>query len=151
MSSSRPSAFRDPSTSSPIPLLHLTSPSSPPITSTETPIRPPQRHATSTISAAPLRPAPPFPEPSLAHLPHSRPSPKSRTNTTTARNVPWARLQSILYLSSFYIFILVISVLLVASALGLGEQAWHTGGERRWDIVILVAAYIALVRLCISP
>jgi len=33
----------------------------------------------------------------------------------------------------------------------LGEQAWHTGGERRWDIVILVAAYIALVRLCISP
>ncbi|ORX35570.1 hypothetical protein BD324DRAFT_630699 [Kockovaella imperatae] len=53
-------------------------------------------------------------------------------------------LQSILYQSSFYFFILVIAALLVGSAWGLGEQAWKTGDARRWNIAILVAAYVAL-------
>ncbi|KAK8864729.1 hypothetical protein IAR55_001985 [Kwoniella newhampshirensis] len=54
------------------------------------------------------------------------------------------RISSILYHSSFYLFILIIATLLVGSAWGLGEQAWRTGGQRKWNIVILVGSYVAL-------
>lgn len=61
-----------------------------------------------------------------------------------SRRVPWP---SILYHLSFSFCILLIAALLVGSAWGLGEQAWRTvDGQRRWNIVILVAAYFALVR-----
>ncbi|WWD16955.1 hypothetical protein CI109_101387 [Kwoniella shandongensis] len=54
------------------------------------------------------------------------------------------RLRSILYHTSFYLFILIIGVLLVGSAWGLGEQAWRTGHQRKWNIIVLVGSYVAL-------
>ncbi|WWC69826.1 uncharacterized protein I206_103769 [Kwoniella pini CBS 10737] len=52
--------------------------------------------------------------------------------------------RSFLYHSSFYLFILIITVLLVASAWGIGEQAIRNSGQRNWNVFVLVAAYVAL-------
>ena len=56
---------------------------------------------------------------------------------------------SFLYHSTFYLFILIIASLLVGSAYGLGEQALRTGGQRRWNLFVLVAAYVALALVSI--
>jgi hypothetical protein len=47
------------------------------------------------------------------------------------------------------LFILIIASLLVGSAYGLGEQALRTGGQRRWNLFVLVAAYVALALVSI--
>jgi len=136
----------DPSTSSHIPLLRLVSHASP--SSITTTNRDPSiATMPSPTTTRPLHDRP-QPEPTqLISSPVAHPHPIH----INPRPFPWSRLQSILYLSSFYIFIILIAALLVASAWGLGEQAWHSGGHRRWDIVILVAAYIALVRGDLLP
>lgn len=55
------------------------------------------------------------------------------------------RFQSFLYHTSFTFFILILSALMVGSAWGLGEQAWRTDHQRRWNVFALVAAYVAFV------
>ena len=55
---------------------------------------------------------------------------------------------SALYQASFALIVVVTAVVLVASAWGLGEQAWRSGGQRRWNIVIVVGGYVAIV--CVS-
>lgn len=50
-----------------------------------------------------------------------------------------------LYQASFALVIVITAVVLVASAWGLGEQAWRSGGQRRWNIVFVVGAYVAIV------
>jgi hypothetical protein len=52
---------------------------------------------------------------------------------------------SVLYQFTFYFFIILIGSLLIGSAYGLGQQAVRTGGQRRWNMFVLVAAYVALV------
>ena len=136
MPSSRPSSFPDPSSSSsPIPLLHLTSPSSPPPSSLQIPSHP---QLTTSYTRPPASPS------QAGHHVHPITDAHKLTRSRP-RTFPWSRLQSLLYLSSFYLFIVFIAVLFVASAWGIGQQAWRTRGYRRWDIVILTAAYIALV------
>lgn len=135
MPSSRPSSFPDPSSSSsPIPLLHLTSPSSPPPSSLQIPSHP---QLTTSYTRPPASPS------QAGHHVHPITDAHKLTRSRP-RTFPWSRLQSLLYLSSFYLFIVFIAVLFVASAWGIGQQAWRTRGYRRWDIVILTAAYIAL-------
>lgn len=58
---------------------------------------------------------------------------------------------SVLYHTTFYFFILITAALLVGSAYGLGEQALRTGGQRRWNLFVLSAAYVALVSLHYHP
>lgn len=55
------------------------------------------------------------------------------------------RLTSALYHASFTVFLLLLAALLVGSAWGLGEQAWRTDHQRRWNMFALIAAYVALV------
>jgi hypothetical protein len=55
------------------------------------------------------------------------------------------RIGSYLYHASFGLFLLILGALLVGSAWGLGEQAWRTDHQRRWNMFALIAAYIALV------
>ncbi|WRT68131.1 uncharacterized protein IL334_005106 [Kwoniella shivajii] len=87
---------------------------------------------------------PPSSYPSTARSPHDRPNADARRRKKH-RFTPTLRVfSSFLYHTSFYLCILVIAVLLVGTAWGLGEQAWRTGGQRRWNIVILVAAYVVL-------
>lgn len=52
---------------------------------------------------------------------------------------------SVLYHISFYLFLLIVAVILAGAAWALGEQAWRKGGLRRWNLIIIVAAYIILV------
>jgi len=69
---------------------------------------------------------------------------QSATKSKRSQHIrfPW---QSTLYQLSFTFFILLIAALLVASAWGIGEQALRTaGGQKKWNIVVLVAAYVAL-------
>ena len=53
--------------------------------------------------------------------------------------------RSALYQASFALIVIITAVVLVASAWGLGEQAWRSGGQRRWNIVMVVGAYVAIV------
>ena len=53
--------------------------------------------------------------------------------------------QSILYQTSFSLFVLIIGVLAVGTVWGLGQEALRSGGQRRWNIVIIVSSYIILV------
>lgn len=55
------------------------------------------------------------------------------------------RWQSVLYQLSFTLCILILAAVLTGSAWGLGEQAWRSGGQRRWNIVIISGAYVAVV------
>ncbi|GMK59718.1 hypothetical protein CspeluHIS016_0803240 [Cutaneotrichosporon spelunceum] len=55
------------------------------------------------------------------------------------------RIRSALYHTSFTIFILILAALLMGSAWGLGEQAWRTDHQRRWNLFAMVAAYAAVV------
>ncbi|WVR06719.1 hypothetical protein IAU60_003751 [Kwoniella sp. DSM 27419] len=56
----------------------------------------------------------------------------------------WRRLRSVLYHGTFWLFVVIIAVLLVGSAWGLGEQSWRTGDRRSWNLIVLVAAYVVL-------
>ncbi|KAK1923952.1 hypothetical protein DB88DRAFT_258962 [Papiliotrema laurentii] len=56
---------------------------------------------------------------------------------------------SVLYQFTFYFFIILIGSLLIGSAYGLGQQAVRTGGQRRWNMFVLVAAYVALALVSI--
>ena len=58
-------------------------------------------------------------------------------------------LYSSLYHATFALFILIVASLLVGSAYGLGQQAVRTGGQRRWNLFVLIAAYVALVGLVV--
>nr|KIR88113.1 hypothetical protein I308_01167 [Cryptococcus tetragattii IND107] len=53
--------------------------------------------------------------------------------------------QSVLYHSSFWLCIIIETALLVGAAWGLGEQAWHTGPQQGWNIVVLAAAYAVFI------
>ncbi|EIW70572.1 hypothetical protein TREMEDRAFT_61077 [Tremella mesenterica DSM 1558] len=53
-------------------------------------------------------------------------------------------IQSILYQTSFSLFLLITGVLLVGTAYALGEQAVRRGGQKRWNVVIIVGAYFIL-------
>jgi hypothetical protein len=55
------------------------------------------------------------------------------------------RWKSWLYQSTFGFFILLIVVLLGGSAWGLSQQALR-GGPTRWNVFLIIAAYVALVR-----
>ncbi|ORY26356.1 hypothetical protein BCR39DRAFT_541490 [Naematelia encephala] len=116
------------------------------------PIHPP---SPNTI---PLSPLPPFhrsytrqPSQSLLDTDQNRMNDQLRKARKSKKRTTFdARLaKSILYQTSFWLFILILLVLLVGSAWGLGTQAWTTGGERRWNIVILTAAYVVLGIVCI--
>ncbi|KZT56439.1 hypothetical protein CALCODRAFT_497363 [Calocera cornea HHB12733] len=51
---------------------------------------------------------------------------------------------ALIYHVSFFLFVVLTGIAVVGSAAGLVSQAWLTGGQRRWDIVIVVGSYIAL-------
>ncbi|BEI85645.1 hypothetical protein CcaverHIS002_0510460 [Cutaneotrichosporon cavernicola] len=55
------------------------------------------------------------------------------------------RVRSALYHTSFTIFVLILAALLMGSAWGLGEQAWRTDHQRRWNLFAMVAAYAGVV------
>ncbi len=57
------------------------------------------------------------------------------------------RVRSVLYHTSFTFFLLLLAALLMGSAWGLGEQAWRTDHQRRWNMFAMVAAYAAVVRV----
>ncbi|KAK4685852.1 hypothetical protein P7C73_g4285, partial [Tremellales sp. Uapishka_1] len=65
---------------------------------------------------------------------------------SSSRRLSLRRFYSILYHTSFYFFILLTAVLIIGSAWGLGEQAFRSAGQRRWNIVALVGGYVALAR-----
>jgi len=48
------------------------------------------------------------------------------------------------YHVSFFLFVILTAIAVVGSAAGLVSQAWLSGGQRRWDIVIVVGSYITL-------
>lgn len=59
------------------------------------------------------------------------------------------RWRSWLYQSTFAFFILLIAVLLAGSAWALSQQALR-GGPTRWNVFLIIAAYVALVRTILS-
>lgn len=67
---------------------------------------------------------------------------RARPRLRTRRAFPW---RSVLYQISFGLFLVLIAAMLVGSAWSLGEQAWRTGGQRKWNIVFLAGTYLALV------
>ncbi|WVN87690.1 uncharacterized protein L203_102878 [Cryptococcus depauperatus CBS 7841] len=77
-----------------------------------------------------------------------------RTPCTTLQRkyeeVSWTQIRSVLYHSSFWLFIVIITILLVGAAWGLGEQAWRTGGQKNWNTVVLVTAYAVLLIVSIA-
>ncbi|WVW84336.1 hypothetical protein I302_106370 [Kwoniella bestiolae CBS 10118] len=94
---------------------------------------------------------PPIQSPHTAPTYPPRPSRASATTKTQRkrqsqrRYLPTVRgFLSFLYHASFYLFILITAALLVASAFSIGEQAWRNGGQRKWNIFVMVAAYVAL-------
>ena len=114
---------------------------------------PPPSSAQSGPFHSPLSPVQPLSSPLAAFLgsasfPPSVPFssvPRVRRRPVKKKRFNTRLLYSILYQTSFYFFIVVIAALLVGSVWGLGDQAWKTADARRWNIVILVAAYLALV------
>ncbi|KZO95094.1 hypothetical protein CALVIDRAFT_599535 [Calocera viscosa TUFC12733] len=51
---------------------------------------------------------------------------------------------ALIYHVSFFLFVVLTGIAVVGSAAGLIAQAWLSGGQRRWDVVIVVGSYIAL-------
>jgi hypothetical protein len=84
------------------------------------------------------RPVRPFYRPDRRRTP-----PKAKEHDSIPRRESAVR--SGLYQASFALVIVITAVVLVASAWGLGEQAWRSGGQRRWNIVFVVGAYVAIV------
>ncbi|TXT05167.1 uncharacterized protein COLE_06487 [Cutaneotrichosporon oleaginosum] len=60
------------------------------------------------------------------------------------------RVRSVLYHTSFTFFLLLLAALLMGSAWGLGEQAWRTDHQRRWNMFAMVAAYAAVAIISLS-
>ncbi|WWC88951.1 uncharacterized protein L201_003866 [Kwoniella dendrophila CBS 6074] len=78
-------------------------------------------------------------------LPPNSTRPKPKPKRKRKRFLPTSRgFSSFLYHTSFYLFILLIAVLLVGSAWGLGDQAFRNDDQKKWNIFVLVAAYVAL-------
>ena len=59
------------------------------------------------------------------------------------------RWRSWLYQITFGFFVLLIAVLLAGSAFALSQQALR-GGPTRWNVFLIIAAYVALVRTSLS-
>lgn len=64
---------------------------------------------------------------------------------------PGERVRSALYHTSFTFFIILLAALLCGSAWGLGEQAWRTSHQKRWNMFAMVAAYAAVVSADTRP
>lgn len=77
--------------------------------------------------------------------PTTRTNPPSPPKRRRKRRSALKTFYSVLYHTTFYFFILITAALLVGSAYGLGEQALRTGGQRKWNLFVLSAAYVALV------
>ncbi|WVQ79638.1 hypothetical protein IAT38_001738 [Cryptococcus sp. DSM 104549] len=86
-----------------------------------------------------------YPTPAaIPQTPGTAPTPTVVIKSYPRKSLP-QRLGSFLYHSSFWLFIVIIAALLVGAAWGLGEQAWRTAGkQRRWNLVVQLAAYVAL-------
>jgi Mn2+/Fe2+ NRAMP family transporter len=69
----------------------------------------------------------------------------SRPQRKKRRRPRWSTFTSVLYLSSFWFFILITIALLAAAAFGLGEQALRTGGQSAFNIFTIAGAYVLLV------
>ena len=67
------------------------------------------------------------------------PQPKKR------RRSPLRVFQSAVYHTTFYLFIIIVGCLVVGSAYGLGEQAVQSGGQSRFNLFVMVAAYVVVV------
>ena len=101
---------------------------------------PPSRPASSyTLDRKPL------PRPDSIHQPRPTAQLGHGRSHPHRRYLTGPRLRSILYHSSFYLFCVLEAVLLVGTAWGLASQAWHGTRNRRWNIVLLTAAYVAVV------
>jgi cytochrome b561 len=89
----------------------------------------------------------PFPQPALSF--HQRPKQKQESDDhdhDRKRRKKPTRWKSWLYHATFGFWIALIIVLLGGSAWGLSEQAIR-GGPTRWNIFLILAAYVALVSL----
>jgi len=88
----------------------------------------------------------PFPHinmPTVFNLNRSRN--RNRNNNEPVRESRYQfRWRSWLYQSTFGFFILLIVVLLAGSAWALSQQALR-GGPTRWNVFLIIAAYVALV------
>lgn len=87
-----------------------------------------------------------FPSSQLPHHPPALPQNSNRRSSRRKRKkFTLKTFQSVLYHSSFWLCIIIETALLVGAAWGLGEQAWHTGPQQGWNIVVLAAAYAVFV------
>ncbi|UOH83283.1 hypothetical protein LQV05_006005 [Cryptococcus neoformans] len=93
---------------------------------------------------------------SLPSSPPSHHPPALRQNSTRRS---WRRkrkrftlttFQSFLYHSSFWLCIIIEIALLVGAAWGLGEQAWHTGPQQGWNVVMLSTAYAVFLIISVT-
>jgi hypothetical protein len=74
-----------------------------------------------------------------------KPSSKRRTRDDRSKSTRSSLLISVIYQSSFVAAIGFLTVLLVVSAYGIGGQAAMRGAVGRGNIVVLAAAYTAVV------
>lgn len=77
--------------------------------------------------------------------PTPKPKSKSKSDPNGKTRSTQSRIYSFLYHTTFYLFVLLLSILLAGGAAALGEQAWRNVDERKWDVVVISAAYAALV------
>ncbi|KAE8539205.1 hypothetical protein D1P53_004298 [Cryptococcus gattii VGV] len=92
-----------------------------------------------------------FPSSQLPHHPPALPQNSNRRSSRRKRKkFTLKTFQSVLYHSSFWLCIIIETALLVGAAWGLGEQAWHTGPQQGWNIVVLAAAYAVFLILTVT-
>ncbi|KGB76721.2 hypothetical protein CNBG_2559 [Cryptococcus deuterogattii R265] len=92
-----------------------------------------------------------FPSSQLPHHPPALPQNSNRRSSRRKRKkFTLKTFQSILYHSSFWLCIIIETALLVGAAWGLGEQAWHTGPQQGWNIVVLAAAYAVFLIITVT-
>ncbi|CAD6576460.1 MAG: hypothetical protein TREMPRED_001684 [Tremellales sp. Tagirdzhanova-0007] len=115
------------------------------------PLQPTSLHRPQDTTLPPSRPASsytldrkPLPRPDSIHQPRPTAQLGHGRSHPHRRYLTGPRLRSILYHSSFYLFCVLEAVLLVGTAWGLASQAWHGTRNRRWNIVLLTAAYVAV-------
>ena len=85
----------------------------------------------------------PFPFPSI-HFFRNKNRDRERQTSKHTKSKRW-NWRGWLYQTTFGFWIALITVLLGGSAWGLSEQALRGGGTR-WNIFLILAAYVALVR-----
>lgn len=92
-----------------------------------------------------------FPSSQLPHHPPVLPQNSNRRSSRRKRKkFTLKTFQSVLYHSSFWLCIIIETALLVGAAWGLGEQAWHTGPQQGWNIVVLAAAYAVFLIITVT-